>query len=67
MFALNRSLFYKKLFYNDQEHSVTESEHGKIKGFWTNIYSPAEPNKKEGPDWLDLTGNENIILMNGSR
>ena len=59
MFELNRGLFYKKLFNNDQEHSVTESELGEIKEFWTNIYSPVELNIKENSDCLDLTGNEN--------
>ena len=59
MFELNRGLFYKKLFNNDQEHSVTKFELGKIKEFWTNIYSPVEPNNKEDSDRLDRTGNKN--------
>ena len=67
VFELNRGLFYKKLFNNDQEHSVTESKLGKIKEFWTNIYSSTELNKKEDPEWLDLTGKKIIIPKSRSR
>ena len=67
MFELNRGLLNKKLFNNDQEHSVTESELGKIKEFWINIYSPVEPNKKVDPDWLDLTEKKIITLKSGPR